>query len=164
MSPGSVNCANCCRRRRTSDERSWSDAFSFERAGPAEISATGTTCLHGVFNPVTVNRQQVIPMRIIARSMLFATGLLFAAVTANAQSYYSGYYYPGYTVYPNDYTYPYPYYYNYVYPWYAGSYYYSPRRLTMIPTSPRAPIRWRRPKGQRSRRLLIRYHLGGGAI
>jgi hypothetical protein len=57
--------------------------------------------------------------------ILFATGLLFAAVTANAQSFYSGYYYPGYTAYPNDYTDPYPYYYNYVYQWYAGSYYYD---------------------------------------
>jgi hypothetical protein len=37
-------------------------------------------------------------MRIIARSMSFATGLLFAAVTANAQAYYSGYYCPNYTV------------------------------------------------------------------
>ena len=63
-------------------------------------------------------------MRIIVRSILFATGLLFAAVTANAQAYYSGYYYPGYTAYPS-YTYPYPYYYNYVYPSYAGSNYYS---------------------------------------
>jgi len=63
-------------------------------------------------------------MRIIARSMLFATGMLFAAVTANAQAYYSGYYDPGYTAYPN-YTHPYPYYYNYVYPSYAGSHYYS---------------------------------------
>ena len=72
-------------------------------------------------------------MRIIARSILFATGLLFAAVTANAQAYYSGYYYPGYTAYPNDYTYPYPYYYyNYVYPSYAGSYYYSRPTPTMI--------------------------------
>jgi hypothetical protein len=70
-------------------------------------------------------------MRIIARSILFATGMLFAAVTANAQSYYSGYYYPGYTVYQGTaaapgITYPYPYYYNHVYPWYAGSPYYSP--------------------------------------
>lgn len=47
----------------------------------------------------------MVPMRIIARSILFATGLLFAAVTANAQAYYSGYYYPGYTAYPS-YTYP----------------------------------------------------------
>jgi hypothetical protein len=98
--------------------------FSFERAGLAEIGEAGTTHLQGVFNPVTVNRQWVVPMRIIARSILFATGLLFAAVTANAQGYYSGYYYPGYTAYPS-YTYPYPYYYNYVYPSYAGSYYYS---------------------------------------
>jgi hypothetical protein len=72
-------------------------------------------------------------MRIITRSILFATGLLFAAVTANAQGYFPGYYYPYYTTYP-DYTvapspsYTYPYYDNHVYPWYAGSYYYS--RLT----------------------------------
>jgi hypothetical protein len=72
----------------------------------------------------------MVPMRIIARSILFATGLLFAVVTANAQGYYSGHYYPDYTTYPGytaypSYTYPYPYYYNYVYPSYAGSYYYS---------------------------------------
>ena len=83
-----------------------------------------------MFNLVIVNRQQVIPMRVIVRSILFATGLLFAAVTANAQAYYSGYYYPGYTAYPGTVvapnpTYPYPYYYNHVYPWYAGSPYYS---------------------------------------
>ena len=74
-------------------------------------------------------------MRIIARSMLFATGLLFAGVAANAQGYYPGYYYPYYTTYPyyNTYpgyvtypgdTYPYPYYYNHVYPWYATAPYY----------------------------------------
>ena len=97
-------------------------------AGHLPNRKPGTTHLHDVFNPVTVNRQQVIPMRIIARSILFATGLLFAAVTANAQSYYSGYYYRGYSAYPDDYRYPYPYYYNYVYPWYAGAYYYY--RLT----------------------------------
>ncbi len=62
-------------------------------------------------------------MLIIARSILFATGLLFAAVTANAQAYYSGYYYPYYTAYPG-YTYHDSYYYNYAYPWYSG----SPRR------------------------------------
>jgi len=62
-------------------------------------------------------------MRIIARSILFATGLLFAAVTANAQAYFSGYYYPYYTAYPG-YTYPYSNYYNYAYPWYSGSPYY----------------------------------------
>jgi hypothetical protein len=71
-------------------------------------------------------------MRIIVRSILFATGLLFAAVTANAQAYYSGYYYPGYTAYPGTVvapspTYTYPYYDNYVYPSYAGSYYYYSR-------------------------------------
>ena len=52
-------------------------------------------------------------------------------VTANAQAYYSGYYYPSYTAYPGytaypSYTYPYPYYYNYVYPSYAGAYYHFP--------------------------------------
>ena len=83
----------------------------------------GTTHLHGVFNPVAVNRNGWFRCGSSPDQCLFATGLLFAAVTANAQSYYSGYYYPGYTVYPDDYTYPYPYYYNYVYPWYAGSYY-----------------------------------------
>jgi hypothetical protein len=89
-----------------------------------------------MFDQITVNRPQVIPMRIIARSMLFAAGLLFAAVAANAQGYYPGYYYPYYTTYPyyNTYpgyvtyprdTYPYPYYYNHVYPWYATAPYYS---------------------------------------
>ncbi len=68
-------------------------------------------------------------MRIIARSILFATGLLFAAITANAQAYYSGYYIPV-TLHIratrlSKLPYPYPYYYNYVYPSYAGSYYYS---------------------------------------
>jgi hypothetical protein len=83
-----------------------------------------------MFNRVIVNRQQVIPMRIIIRSILFATGLLFAAVTANAQAYYPGYYYPGYTAYPGytvapSPTYTYPYYDNYVYPRYAWVPYYS---------------------------------------
>lgn len=64
-------------------------------------------------------------MRIIARSALFASGLLLAAVSANAQTYYQGYAYPGYTAYPGA-TYPYPYYYNHVYPGYASSPYYSP--------------------------------------
>ena len=67
-------------------------------------------------------------MSIIVRSILFATGVLFAAVTVNAQSYYSGHYYPGDTVYAGTAATPYPYpdYYDYVYPWYASWPYYSP--------------------------------------
>jgi hypothetical protein len=70
----------------------------------------------------------VIAVPIITRSILFATGLLLAAVTANAQSYYSGYYYPGHTAYPGTAATPgtYPDYDSYVYPWYAQWPYYTP--------------------------------------
>lgn len=67
-------------------------------------------------------------MPILVRSALFAVGLGFAAVTANAQAYYPGYYPPGYSAYTYP-TYDYysPRYYNYSYPWYSGypSYYSS---------------------------------------
>jgi len=110
----------------------------------------------------------VVPMRIIARSILVATGLLFAAVTANAQGYYSGYYYPGYTTYPGytaypSYTYPYPIIITTCIRHMPVRITIRGRRLTTTRTSPCVPIPTA-PDLRPIDPLFMRYRLGGGPI